>query len=312
MSENLAIFASPWRPKAADWSFRFVNRVRAWFSPETVAVAGRRIADLYGARPTDLRFLRLKTCFVFRDRAGYIYRMPANPRVVAGFRAEYEMLDGIRHGLPLPVPNAILKGNDPPVARYPEIPGEALPRVLDRLRQRGEFGWREQLGEWLAALHAAVPPPGSPATPILERTRTLPKRLRIRSASAGRTADDIEAAADQAARLLAARSGSDVLCHGDLKGGNLRVDVRKARITGVIDFSTWGLAPPEWDFVRLRLPEEDVAALIPIYERTAGRVVDRPLLEALRRLDDALALGRRLEDDLRRRTPNARPNGPTP
>lgn len=301
MSENAATLPWPAPQKLADWSFRIVSRIKTWLSPPAVSAASSRIADLYGCRPSDLRFLRLKTCFVFRDRAGFIYRMPSSPRVVSGFRAEYEMLDGIRERLPLPVPKAILLGDDPPVARYPGIPGEALPRVLEGWRRRGENGWRDQLGEWLAALHGTEPPRGSPNIGILERARTMPNRLRRRTAAATRIADDIEAAAEQTATLLAGRSGPDVLCHGDLKGGNIRVDAPRARISGVIDFSTWGLAPPEWDFVRLRLPEEDVAALIPIYERAGGRSVDRPLFEALRLLDDTLACGRRLEDELRRR-----------
>lgn len=301
MPANVETISAGWRPRVGGVPFRFVSRVRTWFSPSEVAVAGGRIADLFGCRPSDLRFLRLKTCFVFRDRAGFIYRMPANPRVVAGFGAEYLMLDGIRGQLPLPVPEAILRGDDPPVARYPEIPGEALPRAVDGWRRRGETGWRDQLGEWMAALHGAAPPVGSPTISIVERSRAVPRRLRGLTAAATQVADDIAAAAERAALLLASRSGPDVLCHGDLKGGNVRVDEHRARITGVIDFSTWGLAPPEWEFVRLRLPEPDVAALIPIYERATRRSIDRPLLEALRRLDDAVASGRRLEAELRPR-----------
>lgn len=304
MSIDASLAASPSVVEsAADWSFRLTSWVGHKFLPPAASAALSRISSLCGRRPSDFRFLRLKTCFVFRDRAGYIYRMPANARTASGFRGEYEMLDRVRPHLPFPTPSAVLLGDDPPVARYLAIPGEALPRVLDDWRRRGEIAWRDQLGEWLAALHGVEPPPGSPTIPLLARSRTMPDRLRGRTEAATRIADEIESAAAEASSRLAGRSGPGVLCHGDLKGGNVRADTRRARITGVIDFSAWGLAPAEWDLVRLRLPPEEIAALMPIYERAARRTVDRHLFDALLRLDDAIARGRRTEEEWRRRSP---------
>lgn len=71
-----------------------------------------------------------------------------------------------------------------------------------------------------------------------------------------------------------------VLCHGDLKGGNILVDATTRTLVGVIDFTGWTVAPPESELARIGLSDPLRGRLADHYTAVSGLALNREALDA--------------------------------
>jgi aminoglycoside phosphotransferase (APT) family kinase protein len=261
--------------------------------------AQARLAVAYGVPAARLHPIRSGNCRVFRDlRDGVIYRVPRAAHARQGFDGEARLLVAIAPRMPCRVP--VPERRDDwfgPMSRYPAIPGEAPGGGGDEL-EGGPAAWVEDLADALAALHGIRRDALPDGLEVRHRfTDDAPVRRRLAEA---RDAGDLVTAREVEAVLADLAPGfasGGVLLHGDLNEGNILIDPRTGKLTGLIDFGSWTFGPAEWDLSRPGLTGVARERLLGRYAARSGTEPDLALLNACDRL---MALNKQLRRALRR------------
>lgn len=239
-----------------------------------VAMVANRIGDVFGVDPGSLRFMRLQASMLFRGDDGWVYRVPARTKSRERFVAESDLMALLAERMPVATPIWQVAA-DFPAARYKYIPGQPFDF---RLIEEGSGGERllSDLAAFLSALHATPSPTPEPETSKIRGIR--PRMRRLRECGRPDLADRLE---QSVARFVAATADRPtVLCHGDLNRGNILIDTAARKIVGIIDFTSWTIAPPEVDLAKTGFPEPLLQRLVEHYEALRGISVDRDTLTA--------------------------------
>lgn len=220
---------------------------------DITAVLARRLIASQFPHPADLPITPVAESGVdnrtFRLGDGLSVRLPAAERYAHQVEKEHRWLPALAEQLPLPIPEAVAKGE--PGNGYPWrwsiyrwLPGATVASepVADMESLAAD------LGAFLAALHRVDPTGGPPSTDRnWFRANAAARDVQTRAAIT-----ILDGVIDTSAAFEvwdAARGAppaeSPVWIHGDVRAGNLLVD--EGRLSAVIDFGCCGIADPAFD-----------------------------------------------------------------
>lgn len=256
--------------------------------PELRAIAPLRLLD-HGWRSSAVA-----------TAGGAVFRIGRNAAATAGYRKELRLLPFLRRKLPVPVPQP--NWHAEPCQRfrfgaigYPMLPG--APLRPEWLTPAHEARIAADLGAFLAALHridaAQAAAAGAPASSSGRAFAALATEM-LPALRSVLTPREYAVVVDWWGALLAdgtMHAYAPTLRHGDLWYGNVLIDERAGRVSGVLDWEEAAIGDPAQDFATQFHLGDRFAALVIDEYRAAGGIVDGDLPRRARKLWELRTFG---------------------